>query len=501
MISDLFQIRYNLIRRYTSILVLSLFPFLLREAVAYSELENFIRVLGSLDSHTSTVGYINGSVFWKGPDADFRKLFNFEGYNINRKIRQSDGTFLSLSREFVVYREPVASQILQVWMNPSTRKPNEVFYVANDPVNGVFDGPTPSFPLPSRNPVYDIYNTDVVLEYPNPLTPDNYPRFSAGDIYDSVELFGFFANSTLLHSSTDISVPYIATWMRKSEYLPWMEMGRTPGTLYYTTLSWKCNSGLSCVSDDIMQLINNDYPKYRTAPTTREDPNETSWTVFKKVIDQRREAGLPDIIIPPVNVSTNSKPMVYEVDSRVEDILYNWPLYVYVEGTAWSEIPGNQSVVLFDMKGNVGLAFDPIPEEGGYRLQLDGFLSYYNHSTNMTMTKFYNPITGQVNNVSRTRMGTDLVFDRNSLYTIDVPEAQAVGLVGGQAVSDNDTGTWAVNLMNFVFPYIELAKPTKSASFFGTYAIFQSWPDWMQMSDVNGNIVMKFSVTNSREIY
>lgn len=467
----------------------------------YSDLENFVRLLGSLDSNTSTVVYFNGSVFWKQPGTGLKKIFNYEGYNVNRKIRQSDGTFLSLSREFVVYRDPVASQILQVWMNPVTNQPNEVFYVANDPVNGQFDGPAPSFPLPGRAPAFQIYNSDIVLEYPNPLTPEKYPKYSAGSIYDSVELFAFFANYTLLTSSQSDSIPMTGTWMRKSEFLPWMEMGTTPGDLYYTALAWKCNEGLSCVADDIMEIINRDDPKYKNAPTTDEQPNETSWTVFKKVIDQRRLAGLPDIIIPPVNISTNSKPMTYDVDGRVANVLYNWPLRVNVNGTAWSEIPGQPTIALFDVRGFIGVDFEPLPERNGYRLQLDGAVQYYNHSTGKHFTIFNNPITSQTNNVSAyIPVQVDYVFDRNSLYTLDIPQSKLVGLIGAQSVEDvsrlDGSETWTVNTLNLLFPYEELSKTPQQAKFYGTYAMFQSWPEWMKMGDTPGNIVIKVTLSN-----
>lgn len=491
--------------RCFGVCILPTIVFLLgQHAAAYSDLENFVRILGSLNPNTSTVNYLNGSVFWKQPGSNLKKIFNYEGYNINRKLHQPDGTFLSLSREFVVYRDPIASQILQVWMNPASGQANEVFSVANDPVNVDIDSPSPSFLIPTLKPVYKVYNSDIVLEYPNPLDPDKYPKYSAGPVYDSVELFGFFANYTELSNSTSDSLPMTGTWMRKSEFLPWMEMGKTPGSLYYTTLAWKCNDGLSCVAEDIMDIINKDDPKYKTAPTTDEQPNETSWTVFKKIIDQRRLAGLPDIIIPQVNASASPLEMVYDVDNRVANVLYTWPLYAGVNGTAWSEIPGKQPIALFSVRGHVGIDFDPLPEGNGYRLQLDGFLQHYNVTTRTPLTKFYNPFTGQVVNCSASSsVGVDLVFERNSLYSMDMPSSKAVGLIGGQSF-DNTTaraekdssGVWAVNLFNLIFPYEELAKKPEIARFYGTYATFQSWPGWMEMEDLPGNLVTKLTVSN-----
>ena len=98
-------------------------------------LDFFIRTEGSTNPQETSVSYWNGSVFAKVQGKKLQKLFYFEGYNINRKIPQEDGSYQSLSREFAVYRDPSTHAILTVWDNPWTTKQNEVFYVANDPVS------------------------------------------------------------------------------------------------------------------------------------------------------------------------------------------------------------------------------------------------------------------------------------------------------------------------------------------------------------------------------
>lgn len=483
-----------LLLRYL-LLGVAIFPLACAE---FTDLENFIRVLGSLDSNYSTVSYLNGSVFGKQPGKDLQKIFYYEGYNINRKIRQQDGTFLSLSREFVVYRHPNTAQILQVWVNIWTNEANEIFFVANDPVNAHLDSPSPSQTAPRGNPQYLIYNSDIVLEYPNPLTPDKYSNYSAGPIYDSVELFAFFANYTQLKFSQAPSVSALGTWIRKSEYLPWMEMSTTPGSLYYTTMYWKCNEGLSCVADDIMEIIKKYYPKYEDAPTQDEVPNETSWTVFKKVIDQRRQAGLPDIIIPQVNTSSNVHTMTNNVDERVLNILYSWPLGMTVNGSAWSEIPGKQSVCFFNIIGNLEFDLERLPRNDGYRVQLDGFVSLRDPTTGRTLSNnFTNPVTGKINMLPKSTVGLDLVFKNNSFYTIDIPSAEAVGLLGAQSMDgDSAGGDWSVNFIDLIFPYSELKKKAPStAHLHGTVGTFSSWPAWMEMSEIPGNIVAKLTVS------
>lgn len=477
------------------------------QTAAFTDLENFVRVLGSLNPNTSSVTYVNGSAFLKQAGKDMCKIFNYEGYNINRLLRQPDGSFLTLSRSFIVYRDPITSEILQVWMNPVNNKPNEVFYVTNDPADAKFSTSPPTMFLPERGTTdYTLYNFDFFMEYPNPLSPDKYPAYSAGPFFDDVELSGFFVNHTLINSSQDDSLPMVQTWMAKTPFLPWMELGAMDGSLYYSLVSWKCISdGLSCVADDIMEIVNRDYPKFKDAPTTEEKPNEDEWTNFKRVIDQRRQAGLPDIMIPTVNISTDTRPMTYTVDDRVVNIFYDWPLYVNINGTAWSEIPGNQSLALFGLRGDIGIDFEPLPDNNGYRFQFDGTVMYIDLKTGASLRKFKNPFTGKVNNVSaESELGVDFVFSTNSLYTIDIPQSEVVALIGAQSVEGDGRNSpyrdakerWTVNILNFIFPYRELAKKPMSASFYGTYAMFQSWPDWMEMGNIPGNIVYKVALTN-----
>ena len=471
---------------------------------AFSDLENFVRVQGSIDSNSSVVNYRNGSVFWKQPGYNLTKIFNFEGFNINRKLKQPDGTYLSLSREFMVYRDPVASQILQVWINPSSKQPNEVFYFTNDPANFPIKSPPPSgFTQTTDDPII-MYHVDSILEYENPLSPDKYSNYSAGEFYDAVDIFGYFANYTTLQQSSEHSIPMAGSWMRKSQFLPWMEMGNTPGSIYYNALSWKCKSGLSCISDDIMQIINTAYPKYKNAPTTAEEPNQTSWDIFKKVIEQRRQAGLPDIIISPVEITTNSSTMAYNVDERVEKIIYNaFPLFFHVNATALPEVTGKQSVPLFDLRGNIAFDYEPIPGQNAYRLQFDGYFLAYNHTSGAPLKNITNPYTGAINKLPvYFPLEVDYVFPSDSFYTIDMPDAEAVGLLAAQSVETvgrdgtGDTEIYTVNLLSLVFPYEELPKTPNEAKFYGTYTMFQNFPEWMEMGDIQGSLIYRASVSN-----
>ena len=76
-------------------------------------------------------------------------------------------------------------------------------------------------------------------------------------------------------------------WVRISDWLPWMEMNGREGGLYFDAQGAKLDSW-----DELPQLMKDqiakNYPEYTNAPAGDDTrPNETSWTYFKKIFDQR----------------------------------------------------------------------------------------------------------------------------------------------------------------------------------------------------------------------
>ncbi|KAL3847979.1 hypothetical protein ACJMK2_018866 [Sinanodonta woodiana] len=459
-----------------------------------TNLDFFVRTTGSRDPKVETVNYLNGSVFAKLPDMPLVKLFNYEGYNINRKIHLANGSYNSLSREFVVYRHPETNSIQRVWINIYTGLANEIFFVANDPVNGHFrlGDIVPTQILPKEK---IGFNSDYVLEYQNPLDPFNYSRYSAGPVYDSVELFEFFVNVTRLAETKDDSVPAAGAWARKSQFLPWMEMSTTPGDLFYTSMFWKCMDGLNCVANEIIDIIKAEFPIYLKAPSSYEIPNETSWTQFKQVIDERRKAGLPDIIIPQVNVTQNVTSQKTWVDPRILRALTSDVISVHFNGTGMSEIVGKQQINLFNFEGEVFLQVNlPANENNSsYTATIYAEGIFQDPNTGTVLNNWFNPITGitvKVPLIIIQSLNVDI--PRDFVYSMALPSEDSVGLITAQS---NPWGElWDVNLVNLLFGNSDLNMAADDVFFYGTFARFSHWLPWMEMGDVAGNLVLKATV-------
>ncbi|XP_045199549.2 uncharacterized protein LOC123553893 [Mercenaria mercenaria] len=467
-----------------------------------TNLDYFVRTSGNKNPNISTLVYFNGTVFSRQPNQILQKLMNFEGYNINRKIWSPNGKggYRSLSLEFVVYRDPVTMEILKVFINPITSQPNEVFFVANNPVNGMLDlgNIIPAKIIPTGIVNFDL---DIILEYPNALDPVYYAPYSAGPVYDAAELFTYFSNVTLLSTVKDISVGMTGTWIRKSQFLPWMNMSNSPGNLYYTTLAWTCHDGFSCVADDIKDLVMQQYSQFIDAPKTFEIPNETSWTQFKKVIDSRRRRGLPEIILPEVNTKANLTFHQTSIDDRVKNFFkQEQSLHLLFNGSVYSEITGKENKQLFGVIGDIFVGVVDISAPKNFQIVLSATGSFTDPVTKNVIQNWTNPFTNATTIVPNIKFSVSKTVPVDFVYTIDIPYRKSVGLIVAHSETSDNTlkGTssenWIVNIVDLIFGYSELEKDPSESFVYGTFGSFSSWPVWMGMGSLPGNLVTKATV-------
>jgi hypothetical protein len=123
------------------------------------------------------------------------------------------------------------------------------------------------------------------LFYHNILAGD-YQKY-VGGTYHATEIFDFYGlRDELLDEDTTFVNPGVA-WVRIAQWLPFMEMNGREGMMYFNAQGGKLDSW-----DDLPQLLKDqiaaNYPDYTNAPPLDDTrPNETSWTYFKKILDQR----------------------------------------------------------------------------------------------------------------------------------------------------------------------------------------------------------------------
>lgn len=237
--------------------------------------------------------------YWKGvaysrvPGEADRLLFRVEGMNIRHcgplANAKSKADFRLVSREILLYEDPVTGEVLKTWSNPWTGKTLDVIQVANDPVNGSYsvvgrDGKPTNLPFEVIGKQWWL-SSPVPLFYTNPLA-GNYQQY-VGGTYHATELFNFFGDIDDLNNRKRDTAQAAVSWQRLSGWLPWMEMGDRAGMLYFHTAGRKLDKW-DDLSATMKAQIDSNFPEYRNPPPLDDQrPNETSWTYFKKKIDAK----------------------------------------------------------------------------------------------------------------------------------------------------------------------------------------------------------------------
>lgn len=250
-------------------------------ASAQGATEALVKMRCSLDPKEDVLLWWEGTLFAQEPEKKAYPLMGFEGYNICRSEKLADGTWRLVTRELTFYRDLATGKIIEQWDNPINGQRVDVVQVANDPVNTVLNAPGREVPLPWVEAGDTLMLTlNIPLAYPNPLQPAQFPLASSGPTYMGSEHFMFFAPRAAMEDPGLSQVPVTYGWTRVGPWLPWMQLGTTPGTLLYIGQGNK-RASVADLPADIQQLIQTRYPEYATAPASWVQPNVTSWSHYR----------------------------------------------------------------------------------------------------------------------------------------------------------------------------------------------------------------------------
>lgn len=238
-------------------------------------LRSFARTRASLDGAEVTYWW-SGDVYSWAPEEPYLRVFGFEGINVARLVQDPEAgpdACRLLSREAAFCLDPVTREILETWQDLP------VVHVWNDPANQKWG----THPVPVTELGGQVcFSLEIPLAYPSPLPADRYPVHSAGDTYKALELFQFFADRADL-AGPAAGVPATMSWTRMSPWLPWMARGRRPGGLTFHCRGHKLGSYAE-VPERIRAHIAGHHPEFARAPEEWSEPNETSWTYFRKLV-------------------------------------------------------------------------------------------------------------------------------------------------------------------------------------------------------------------------
>ena len=239
-----------------------------------------------------------GNVYSRVMGEPDRLLFKGEGMNIRTCVSVTDPKrgkgWRIVSREIMLYLDPKTGEVLRQWDNPWTGETVEVMHIANDPVNQRAQFPyaadgTPYKFAGRREGRWIFSPFEIPLFYHNVLGGE-YQDYVGGK-YHAMEIFDFAYDADEMLNPKKHPMAYpIVSWVRISDWMPWMKMRGRQGQMVFNAMGNKLKSfdELPAVLKDEIAL---NYPDYTTAPPVDDArPNETTWTVFKKKIDAQRAA-------------------------------------------------------------------------------------------------------------------------------------------------------------------------------------------------------------------
>lgn len=239
-----------------------------------------------------------GKVYSRVTGEPDRMLFLGEGMNIRTCVTVEDPKrgkgWRIVSREIMLYLDPKTGAVLRQWDNPWTGEKVDVMHIANDPVNQ-----RPQFPYAADGTPYSFAGRregrwifapfEAPLFYNNPLAGD-YQDY-IGSKYHAMEIFDFaYDAEEMLNLKNPTAYP-IVSWVRISDWMPWMKMRGRQGQMVFNAMGNKLKS-----FDELPKVLKDEialnYPAYVAPPPTDDArPNATTWTEFKKLIDGQRAAG------------------------------------------------------------------------------------------------------------------------------------------------------------------------------------------------------------------
>lgn len=253
-------------------------------------LKAYMRVRGDA-SGEECVYYWTGKVYSFIPGEKRMELFDFEGYNIIRTVVTEQG-FKLLSREAAFFKDPRTSEILESWRNLFTGNTVPVVHVFNDPVNQEISFTDDFLPyvhqvLPSTDLGNTlVFNMDIFPFYPNPLNTRDHGEYVRSDTYQAAEFFQYFVSKDALSDESLSSVPADISWTRISPWMPFMRMADRAGNLIFVCRGKKQEGGFKGLPQHIQDYVLAHEPAFVSAPREWSEPNETSWTYFKKLIEE-----------------------------------------------------------------------------------------------------------------------------------------------------------------------------------------------------------------------
>lgn len=266
---------------------------------AEGNMHAYARLMANQDMTSTKFGWGHGIVQGVRPGEPIRDLVGFQLLSTAKFVPyQGPGKrgYSKVLREIGLYTDLETGEILEEWVNPYFNEKQRVVPIANDPFNqhiAMTKRQAPSYGgLNKVKPQDEPYILDftrkgdmlhlfrhINLFYPNALQPEKWPRESSGEFNQVTETFMFQIPWADMQNPDLTSVEYHGTWNRTTPWLPWMQMGPTPGHCQYNVFMGAVDD-INKVNPKVLEYVEAKYPKYLVAPDVWEEPSLSSLELY-----------------------------------------------------------------------------------------------------------------------------------------------------------------------------------------------------------------------------
>jgi hypothetical protein len=252
---------------------------------------------GSTDVGAPQFYFWTGKVYGRRAGEPDRLLFEVQGVNpracrmVEDPVRGSG--YQAAARELMLYLDPATREVLDTWRNPWTGELVRVIHMENDPASmraPAFPRDAQGRPSPARMDFVDMGRAWVATRSSSffrdsPLGGD-YQDYVGGK-YRVMELSTF----TLPRAEVEAwrpgrPLPYTASWVRISDWLPWMQMAGREGQVVLTSQG-RSTLAFEDLPEPLRSTIAARYPAMRRTPEFDDPrPFQTSWDSLRKALDE-----------------------------------------------------------------------------------------------------------------------------------------------------------------------------------------------------------------------
>jgi hypothetical protein len=198
-----------------------------------------IKTLGSIadeEAFRLSTGHIYGYV----PDHPPFSMFNIENYSVSRWKRLKNGNYQFTLWEIGVHTDRDTGQPLKTYKNPITEEEVDVIPYATGPIEatvtpegilipGAERTVRPEALLPRIFDDHVWYPFESLVTLPNPLSVEEWPKASAGELFSWHTIVVFAAKLDDIANAETTWAPALTTYSEFLTWQPWLHMGQTPG--------------------------------------------------------------------------------------------------------------------------------------------------------------------------------------------------------------------------------------------------------------------------------